>query len=180
MNKQKVAGLVRHYLKDCHPHGMTLEVIEQDIRQGKAWWDVPIHLSMEPPKLYKLSEALVNMTIGLQDNENVTVFLEPIFPEPDDSAEPEPPKPRERRGRATKKIVAAVVREYLKECHPGGVTVEIVEENIYKSYYEWRVPIRTDFEPPNSSEFTEAIIDVIMELWDNENLNIWFVPADAA
>ena len=66
------------------------------------------------------------------------------------------------------------------DLNTGGVTVEVVEENIYKSYYEWRVPIRTDFEPPNRFEFTEAIVDVIIELGENENLNVWFVPADAA
>ena len=75
-------------------------------------------------------------------------------------------------------MVAAVVREYLKDCHPGGVTLEVVEENIYKSYYEWRVPIRPDFEPPNRFEFSEAIIDVVIELEENEGLNVWFVPAE--
>jgi hypothetical protein len=174
MNKQKVAGLVRSYLKDCHPYGMTLEVIEPEIRQEQSWWNVPIRLSIDPPKLYKLFEVLTKAEIELKDNENVTVFLSVVFPESDDSAEPQPPpKPRKKRGRATKKKVAAVVREYLKGCHPGGVTIEVVEENIYKSYYEWRVPLRTDFEPPNHSEFTEEIIEVETEILENEGWNVY-------
>ncbi len=181
MNKQKVAALVRHYIKDCHPNGMTLEVIEDGIRQEKSWWDVPIRLSMDPPKLYELQGALVNVEIGLKDQENLTVFLEPIFPKPDPSSEPEPPpKPKKRRGRATKKLVAEIVRQYLKDCHPGGVTLEVVEEHIYKSYYEWRVPIRPNFEPPNDLEFREAIVDVEIEIEENEGLNVHLVRTDPA
>jgi hypothetical protein len=107
---------------------MTLEIIEQDIRKGRDWWDVPIRLNMEPPKLYELDEALVNVEIGLKDQENLTVFLVPIFPKPENPSEPEPPpKPKKRRGRATKKLVAEIVRQYLKDCHPGGVTLEVVD-----------------------------------------------------
>ncbi len=125
-------------------------------------------------------EALANVEIGLKDNENITVFLEPIYPKPDNPSEPEPPpKPRKKRGQATKKMVAEVAREYLKDCHPGGVTIEVVEKDIYKSYYEWRVPIQPNFEPPNDLEFSEAIADVAIELEENENLNVWFVPADS-
>ena len=179
MNKQTVAEIVCHYLKDCHPNGMTLEVIEQKIRKEKSWWNVPIRLSMDPPKLFELHEALTNVEIGLEDNENLTVFLVPIFPKPDPSSEPEPPpKPKKRRGRATKKIVAEVVREYLKDCHPGGATLEVVEANIYKSYYEWRVPIRPNFEPPNDLEFREAIVDVEIELEENEGLNVFLVSIE--
>jgi len=179
MNKQHVAALVRHYIKDCHPNSMTLEVIEDGIRQEKSWWDVPIRLSMDPPKLYELQEALVNVEIGLKDQENLTVFLEPIFPKPEPSSEPEPPpRPKKRRGRATKKIVAEVVREYLKDCHPGGATLEVVEANIYKSYYEWRVPIRPNFEPPNWIEYYEALAIVATEISENEGLNVHLVPTD--
>ena len=165
MNEQKIAELVRHYIKDCRPHGMTIEVIEQSIRKGKTWWDVPIRLNIDPPKLYELDQALNKVQIELEDRENITVFLEPIYPKSDNPSEPEPPpKPRKRRGQATKKMVAEVAREYLKDCHPGGVTIEVVEKDIYKSYYEWRVPIQPNFGPPNDLEFSEAIIDVAIEL----------------
>ena len=180
MNKQHVAELVRHYLKDCHPNGMTLDVIESGIHEDKDWWDVPIRLSMDPPKLYELHEALNYVQIRLKDQENLTVFLEPIFPKPENPSEPEPPpKPKKRRGRATKKLVAEIVRQYLQDCHPGGITLEVVEENIYKSRYEWRVPIRPSIEPPNRFEFSEALADVEIALGDNENLTVFLVPEDS-
>ena len=58
MNKQKVAEIVRHYIKDCHPHGMTLSVIEQEIRKGKSWWDMPIRLSMDPPNQFTRMQTI--------------------------------------------------------------------------------------------------------------------------
>jgi hypothetical protein len=181
MDKQKVVALIRSYLKDCHPYGLTLEVIEPKIRKEQSWWNVPIQLNIDPPRYSKLYEALTNVSIQMKDNENVTVFLSVVFPESDDSAEPEPPpKPRKKRGRATKKKVATLVREYLKDCHPGGVTIEVIEENIYKSYYEWRVPLRTNFEPPNHSEFTEEIVEVETEILENEGWNVYLTLDEPA
>jgi hypothetical protein len=180
MNNQKVAELVRHYLKDGHLDGITLEVIEPKIRKSKGWWDVPIQLNMEPPIFYKLHEVLINAEIALKDRENITVFLEPIYPKTDDVAEPEPPpKPRKHHGRFTKKKVAAIVREYLKDCHPGGVTLEVLDEDIYKSYYEWRVPIRPNVEPPNWMEYGEARAIVACDILEKEGLNVYLVTVDA-
>jgi hypothetical protein len=181
MNNRKVAELVRSYLKDCHPYGMTLEVIEPKIRQEKSWWNVPIRLNMVPSKFSELYEVLTHAEIELEDNENLTVFLAPIFPKSDDSAEPQPPpKPKKKAGRATKKKVAALVRQHLKNCQPGDATLEVVEEHIYKSYYEWRVPIRPSFEPPNWMAYSEAFSEITTEILENEGWNIHLVLDEPA
>jgi hypothetical protein len=181
MNKEKVAELVRHYLKDCHPYGLTLEVVEPEIREGKGWWDVPIRLSIDPPKLSKLQDALVNVSIQIEENENLTVFFAPIFPKSEDSAEPQPPpKPKKKAGRATKKKVAALVRQHLKNCQPGDATLEVVEAHIYKSYYEWRVPIRPSFEPSNWMAYSEAFSEITTEILENEGWNIHLVLDEPA
>jgi hypothetical protein len=181
MNKQRVAELVRHYLKDYHPNSTTLEVIEQKIQKEKSWWNVPIRVSVEPPKYDPFFEALAHVQIQLEDNENLTVFLAPIFPKSDDSAEPQPPpKPKKKRGRATKKKVAALVRQHLKDCHPGDATLELVEEHIYKSYYEWRVPIRPSFEPSNWMAYSEAFSEISTQILENEGWNVYLVLDEPA
>ena len=76
-NKRTVAEAVRKYIKDCHPSGLTMEVIEKGIRKEKYWWYVPVRLSMEPPKLFEYYEALADAEEALEENENLTVFLVP-------------------------------------------------------------------------------------------------------
>ncbi len=80
-NKQTVAEAVRKYIKDCHPSGLTLEVVEEGIRKEKYWWYVPVQSSKEPPKLFEYYEALAEVECELEDNENLTVFLVPTSPE---------------------------------------------------------------------------------------------------
>jgi hypothetical protein len=176
MNKQKVAERVCYHLEKHPLEGMTLEVVEDEIEKENHWWNVPIYVSPEPPRLYKIHEVLNAVEIGLKHNENITVFTVPVFPEPDDSAEPEPPpKPRKKHGRFTKKKVAAIVREYLKDCHPGGVTIDVLDEDIYKSYYEWRVPIAPNIEPPNDLQYCEEIAHLKVDILEKEGLNVFLV-----
>lgn len=79
--KQTVAEAVRKYIKDCHPSGLTLEVIEKGIRKEEYWWYVPVRLSMEPPKLFEYYEALADVEEAVYENENLTVFLVPTMPD---------------------------------------------------------------------------------------------------
>jgi len=76
-NNQTVAKAVREYVKDCHPGGATLEVLEQDIRKEEYWWYVPVRPDMEPVKRYEYYEALADVEEALEENENLTVFLVP-------------------------------------------------------------------------------------------------------
>jgi hypothetical protein len=79
-NKRTVADAVRKYIKDRHPGGATLEVVEQDVREEKYWWYVPVRPSVEPVKRYEYYETLADVEGELQDNEHLTVLLVPAAP----------------------------------------------------------------------------------------------------
>jgi len=81
LDKRTVAKAVRMYIKDCHPGGASLEVIEQGIRKEEYWWYVPVRPSVEPVKRYEYYEALADVEEALEENENLTVFLVPTVPE---------------------------------------------------------------------------------------------------
>lgn len=76
-NKRTVTEAVRRYIKDCHPGGLTLEVVEQGIRKEEYWWYVPVRPNVEPVKRYEYYEALADVEEALDENENLTVFLVP-------------------------------------------------------------------------------------------------------
>jgi hypothetical protein len=77
---------------------------------------------------------------------------------------------------ANKKMVAEVVREYIRDCHPGGVTLEVVESGIQKIDYWWRVPILPSEEPPHTFEYYDALAGVEENIQEDKNLNILLVP----
>ena len=78
----------------------------------------------------------------------------------------------------TAERVARKVAEYLRDCHPDGVTLEVVEPSIRKEEYSWRVPVRPNREPSKPLAYYEALTDVEMALEDNEHLNVFLVPWD--
>lgn len=73
-------------------------------------------------------------------------------------------------------MLAEVVREYLRECHPGGVTLEVLDGGIRKIDYWWRVPVRPNVEPPHTFEYYDALAGVESELQEDRDLNIMLVP----
>ena len=75
-------------------------------------------------------------------------------------------------------IVAEKVAQYLRECHPDGVTIEVDPDGIVKGEFEWRVRVRPSHEPRGPMEYYEALTDVEMELDEQEHLNVFFVPSD--
>src|SRR6266852_5293669 len=75
-------------------------------------------------------------------------------------------------------LVAEKVAQYLKECHPGGVTIEVDPDGIVKGEFEWRVRVRPSHEPRRLMEYYEALTDVEMELDEQEHLNVFLVPSD--
>jgi hypothetical protein len=77
-----------------------------------------------------------------------------------------------------RRTVAQVVSDYLRDCHPGGVTLEIDEQGIHKVLCQWRVPVRPSVEPMKRYEYYEALSDVEVELHERENLNVFLVPSD--
>jgi len=73
-----------------------------------------------------------------------------------------------------KAIVANKVRERLVGIHPGGVTLEVVEESIYKIDQWWRVPIRPSRWPKRVSDFYETLAEVATDLQEKDNLDVIF------
>jgi hypothetical protein len=76
----------------------------------------------------------------------------------------------------SKERVLQVVRERLQGCHPGGVTISIVEELVRQENGSWRVPVRPSVQPPRTYEYYDALADVETDLSENEQLEVWLVP----
>ena len=72
----------------------------------------------------------------------------------------------------TKQQVAEKVRARLVGVEPGGVTLHVVDEDIYKIDAWWRVPIRPSRWPKRLSDFYEDLAIVEDELQEQEHLNI--------
>jgi len=70
------------------------------------------------------------------------------------------------------KGVAEKVREYIRGRQPGGVTLEVDENEIQKVDYWWRVPVRPSAWPAKMFEYYEALAEVESELQEREQLNI--------
>jgi hypothetical protein len=75
------------------------------------------------------------------------------------------------------KTVAQVVREYIRDFHPGGVTLDVVDADIRKIDYWWRVPVRPSAEPPHTFEYYDALAEVESKIQEDKQLNILLVPA---
>ena len=76
-DKRTVARKVRRYLKDIHPEGAELEVLERGVRREEFWWYVPVRPSQEPDKRSAYYEALAEVEGQLEEKEKLTVFLAP-------------------------------------------------------------------------------------------------------
>lgn len=80
LSKRDVVKVVREYIQDCHPSGLTLEIVEEDVRKEKYWWYVPVRADREPPKLFEYYESLADVEERLDENESLEVFLVPAGP----------------------------------------------------------------------------------------------------
>ena len=78
-----------------------------------------------------------------------------------------------------KHYVAERVRHYLKDAHPGGATLEVLEDQIWREEFAWHVPIQPDFEPKRLFEYYEALADAIIALADRDNLSVWLMASDS-
>ena len=72
----------------------------------------------------------------------------------------------------TKQAVAQKVRDYLSGREPGGLHLEVVEEDIWKVDGWWRVPVRPSAWPKHLFEYYEALAEIESDLQEKENLNI--------
>lgn len=72
--------------------------------------------------------------------------------------------------------IAQVVRDYIRDRHPGGVTLDVVDEGVQKIDYWWRVPVRPSAEPPHTFEYYDALAEVESQIQEDRQLNILLVP----
>ena len=75
-----------------------------------------------------------------------------------------------------KHFIAERVRHYIKEEHPGGATLDVLEDQIWHEEFGWHVPIQPDFEPKKMLEYFESLGHVEDQLIDLEELNVFLVP----
>ena len=72
----------------------------------------------------------------------------------------------------TKKEVAQKVRERLTDVTLGGVTLCVVDADIYKTGKYWRVPVSFSRWPAQMSDFYRAMAEVEEDIQEREHLNI--------
>jgi hypothetical protein len=76
----------------------------------------------------------------------------------------------------TEEQVIELVREQLRNHHPGGVTVEVVPDQIRRQGEYWYIPVLPSAQPPKMYEYYEALAEVESTLEENEQLQLWLVP----
>lgn len=74
----EVAALVRLYLKNEHPGGTTLDVVEQGIKAIESGWRVPVLPNVEPPRAFEYYDTLAGIEMALEEKENLNVILVPV------------------------------------------------------------------------------------------------------
>ena len=78
-----------------------------------------------------------------------------------------------------KHFIAERVRHYLKDAHPGGATLTVLEDQIWRDEFAWNVTVQPDFEPKRLFEYYEALADAMIALADEENLKVYLVTSTA-
>jgi hypothetical protein len=76
----------------------------------------------------------------------------------------------------SKEQVVQWVQERLRDRHPGGVDLSVVESGVRCKDDYWYVPVQPSAQPPRTFEYYEVLADVETELSEHERLNVWLVP----
>lgn len=80
MDPAQVAALVQGtltlVLQKCLP-GVTVEVLEQGVRQDGGWWYVPVHPTVDLPRRAEYYEALVEAEDSIKEQAGLEVLLVP-------------------------------------------------------------------------------------------------------
>ena len=72
----------------------------------------------------------------------------------------------------TKAGVAQKVREYLVDRHPGGITLNVVDDDVIRYDNWWRVPVRPSAWPARLFEYYETLAEVEGDLQEREHLDV--------
>jgi hypothetical protein len=191
MSKKKVAELVQERLREYHPGGADLSVVDEEIYLRDDCWHVTVRPSAEPRNTFEYYEALADVEDALREKAHLNVWLVPALPDqalqdtPSGADLPGVARGAEQATRClhgssmSKEQVAHLVRERLREFRPGGVTLSVVDDKIWKENDCWRVPIRPSKEPPRESEYSYVLAEVESQLAEQEDLNVWLMPTDS-
>jgi hypothetical protein len=76
----------------------------------------------------------------------------------------------------SKRQIVKLIRGRLSNYHPGGVTLEVVDEEIWREDDYWHVPVRPSAQPPRTFEYYDALVEVETELSLKEHLEMLLVP----
>ena len=76
----------------------------------------------------------------------------------------------------TKEEVIRLVRERLKNYHPGGVTIAVLDQHIRSEEDFWYIPVLPDVQPSSTFEYYDALADVETELSLENHLKVLLVP----
>jgi len=74
-------------------------------------------------------------------------------------------------------LISEVVREHIRDRHPGGVTLSVIDEEVRKIDDWWRVPVLPSAQPPHTFEYYDTLAEVESEIQEEKHLNILLVPA---
>lgn len=189
LSEQEIAQKVRDSLANRCPGGVTLHVDPQGVHRGEFGWRVRVLPDREPIDLIEYYEGLVDIEMELEEREQLNVWLvtaDPTHLPPAETPEisgataaPTRLPGKLKRPRGTQQLVAQKVAEYLRDCHPGGTTLEVDADHIRKEQYWWEVPVRPAMEPRKRSEYYEALADVERALDQREHLRVFLLPGDA-
>ena len=87
LTQQEVAQKVRERLAGVVPGGVTLYVVDTDVRKIDSWWYVPVRPSRWPKRMFELYEVLAEVEDNLQEREHLNILLAtglPLEEEPED------------------------------------------------------------------------------------------------
>ena len=79
---------------------------------------------------------------------------------------------------ADEQEVARIVRQYLQDCHPGGVVLDVVENRVREEEFAWHVPIQPSLEPPKLFEYYEALTQVENKIAAEAHLKVFLIPSE--
>ncbi len=76
----------------------------------------------------------------------------------------------------SEKEIVEIVGRYLKDKHPGGVTLEALAQGVRHEQDWWYVPVRPSVEPARRYEYYEALANVEAALEESEHLTVLLLP----
>jgi hypothetical protein len=81
MDEARVVQIVRDQLRKYRVSGLTLDVVEGELRHRDGYWWVPVRPSAQPPRMYELYDVLAEVEETLEETGQLNVQFVPLLPE---------------------------------------------------------------------------------------------------